>query len=282
MFMEEPMTNYKNTHIVNVFQMADNPIMLSTMQAATLAWRNVKEAEKDYYIDYSDTKSYEYTKHHHEYYDKTTGLWKPAEHQWAGYDIITKRPTWVMLAKTGASVRVKPENDDISAEKEQALESGVYTSDTGEITFDSNKNTFTVNTAKSKAAAGFFKEETAIGDVLKFSFDNEFATVYVNSVTDSDISSSGRLLLTVAGKAINTDQVLQRSGSPYVIRGGKAPILMEQITGTVKIKTDSAMRVYALTSSGERKNEISASYNDGWLTVPLSLSDECVNYEIVK
>ncbi len=282
MFMEEPMTDYKNTHIVNVFQMADNPIMLSTMQAATLTWRNVSEAEKNCYMDYSDTKSYEYTKHHHEYYDKATGSWKPAENQWSGYDIITKKPTLGMLAKTGASVRVKPENDDISAEKEKAMESGVYTSDTGEITFDSNKNTFTVNTAKSKAATGFFKDETSIGDVLKFRFDNEFATVYVNSVTDSDISSSDRLLLTVAGKAVNTDQVLQRSGSPYVIRGGKAPVLMEQITGTVKIKTDSAMKVYSLTASGERKNQISASYNDGWLTVPLSLSDECVNYEIVK
>jgi hypothetical protein len=75
---------------------------------------------------------------------------------------------------------------------------------------------------------------------------------------------------------------MQRSGSPYVINGGKAPVLMEQITGTVKIKTNSAKKVYALTSSGERKKEIAATYSDGWLTIPLSLSDECVNYEIVQ
>lgn len=284
MFMETPMSNYKNTYINNAFAVVENPVMLSTLQAASLTWRNVSEAEKCEYIDYSCTKSYEFTKHNHEYYDSKTGSWKlnPDGRQYDDYDIMTSNPTRGLLAKTGASVRVAPVNDDISSEKEAAIANGVYTSDTNELTFNSNDDTFTVNTSKSKAAAGFFKNETTIGDAVKFNFDNEFATVYVNSVTDNDISSSERLLLTVAGKAANTDRVLQRSGSPYVIRGGKAPVLMEQITGTVKIKTNSAKKVYALTSSGEQKKEITATYSDGWLTIPLSLSDECVNYEIVQ
>ena len=282
LFTDSPMNNYENKKIANAFSMAENPIMQSTMQAAVLTWRNVSEAGKSCYVDYSGTKSYEYSKHHHEQYNSDTGLWVPAEHQYAGYDIITKNPTVGMLAKTGAAIRETPANDDISSEKASALSSGIYTSDTGEITFDSNKNTFTVNTSKSKAASGFFNGETEIGDSLKFNFDNEFATVYVNSVTDSDISLSNRLLLTVVGKSVNTDHVLQRSGSPYVLQGGVAPVLMEQITGTVRIKTKSAMKVYSLTSSGERKKLIPTTYNGGWLTISLSLEDECVNYEIVK
>ncbi|MDD6563617.1 MAG: hypothetical protein PUF08_00915 [Clostridiales bacterium] len=282
MFMETPMANYKNTYINNAFAVVENPIMLSTLQAAALTWRNVSEATENCFIDYSGSKSYEYSKHHHEYYDSATQAWKPAGQQYAGYDIITTNPTRGLLAKTGASVRVAPANNNISDKQAAALASGIYTSDTNELTFNSNDDTFTVNTSKSKAAAGFFKNETTIGDAVKFTFDNEFATVYVNSVTDNDIPSSNRLLLTVAGKAANTDRVMQRSGSPYVIRGGKAPVLMEQITGTVKIKTNSAKKVYALTSSGEHKKEIAATYSDGWLTIPLSLSDECVNYEIVQ
>ncbi|MBP3360463.1 MAG: hypothetical protein J6N52_06395 [Clostridia bacterium] len=267
MFTGKGLESYENTRIYDVFNMSENPITLASLPAAAMLHENVSEAGECFYEDYSEHEPWDFS----------------ARGQWYNYDMFSWEPETGLLAKTGMSVMTKPENtaSDIEAKKEAAAASGIYTSPAGDITYNKNNYSFTVNTGRSKAVGGFFGGgEITVGDA-SFTFDNEFAAAYVNSVTDSNISESGRILLTAVGKLANTGQVLSADGLK-VIKPGTAPVLLEQITGTVKLKTAKCMNVYALDSSGVRKKKINAAWEGGILTIPLSLSDEASNYEITE
>lgn len=266
LFAYQGIENYRNVRISDVFTMSENPIALATMPAATMVYNNVQESKTQNYVDYSGNSPYAYNK----------------RDMWYNYDMFPNAPGTGLLCKTGVAVFESPtDNADMTEKLEAAQKSGIYTSDTGELTYNKNNYNFTVNTQKSKAVAGFFGGSTITAGDASFCFDNEFAVAYVNSVTDDAICDSKRILLTTVGKAVNSNQALSRDGLK-VIQQGTAPVLVEQITGTVKIKTNQDMAVYALDSSGQRKAQLAATYADGILTIPLLVNDQSANYEIVK
>lgn len=268
MFTGAGMDNYRDVRISDVFDLSNHPIRIATFPAAALMRKNISEARDTCYTDYSDAQWYDYQAH------------KPgtSQTQWKNFDMFTNKSAVGMVHKTGVSLLTKPDNTAPAVDA-----SDRYTSDTGELCFDSTAACFTVNTNRSKAAAAFFGgKEISVGNV-SFRMDNEFAAIYVNTLDGNTVEKSERILLTAAGKAVNSGQVLSRNGTK-VIKQGTAPILVEPIVGEVKIKSDvgDRMKVYILNSSGERCRLIPTEYSDNVLTVFLSESDRTMNYEIVS
>lgn len=273
MFSAKGMQNYTNTRISDVFSTENHPIRIGTMPAASMLHRNVSEAEDACFADYSGAEWYDYNKHILKKSDGST------YHMWKNYDMFDMDCRNGFLHKTGISLLKKPENSTERINEEDTAE--VFVSDTGELVYNQKEYYFTVNTDKSKAAAAFFGgKELEVGNAV-FKINNEFAAVYLNSVDGKDTENSGRMLLTVAGKAVSSGQVLSRDGAK-VVKRGTTPVLVEPIEGYVKIKTNENLTVYPLTSSGERLCKIPTTYDDGVLTVPLSAKDKTMNYEIVK
>lgn len=269
MFSARGMKNYENERISDVFANENHPIRIGTMNAAALLRQNVREANCACYADYSGADWYDYTKHS----GKTTDT------MYKTYDMFDGDTRNAFLHKTGISLLEKPRSTADMIDKSTDYET--FTSDTGELFYNQKEAYFTADTDRSKAAAGFYGGKgIAVGNVT-FKPDNEFAAIYVNSVDKNSIENSGRLLLTAAGRAVSSGQVLSRDGKK-VIKQGTAPVLVEPITGTVKIKTAQNMQVYALTSSGERLRRIESSYENGVLSVTLSAEDKTMNYEIVR
>lgn len=266
LFAAKGMNNYEGTRIGDVFDLTNHPIRIATMPAAAMMRKNISEARYSSYVDYSGAEWYDYQSH------KADGF----ETQWKNFDMFSTHTETGLVHKTGIALLDTPANT-----AEAALAGESYTSDTGELTLNHDEAYFAVNTNRSKAVTGFFSgKEISVG-AASFQFDNEFAAAYINSLDENDVNTSGQLLLTVVGKAVNSGQVLSKDGT-RVIRQGTLPILVEPICGSVKIKTGQDMKVYALDSSGRRKKQIQSSFCDGMLTITLSASDRCMNYEVIS
>lgn len=163
-----------------------------------------------------------------------------------------------------------------------AYENGTpYVSVTDELSMDFTNKMFLMNTEKSQAASGFFEGKTVELDDVVFDVDNYFATLYLSSVDDKEIYNSERLLLTVTGDTRNTGMVLSEDEAT-IIEAGSAPVLVEPITGTVTVKTDKPINVYALSTSGQRKSTVLVSKSDEGYSFIMDASDKTMHYEIIK
>lgn len=267
LFLGSPRMNYTEERISDVFALNNHPIRIGTMPAAAMLRQNVSEAKGENYTDYSHAEWYDYQSH------------KPgnAQNQWSNFDMFAISSPTGMVHKTGISLLTKPKNTVFSV-----MASDKYVSDTGELCFDSTENCFTVDTVESEAVTAFFGGKTFNAGASSFQINNEFATVYVNALDKKPIEISRRLLLTAAGKAVSTGQVLSRDGTK-VLKQGTTPILVEPIVGKVCIRTETGegMKTYILDSSGQRVREIPTRYSEGKLIITLSDTDRTMNYEIV-
>ena len=67
-----------------------------------------------------------------------------------------------------------------------------------------------------------------------------------------------------------------------IVAGGAAPVMTEQITGDINLKLTENYKVYALTSSGERKLEIPVTSDGEWISFNLTNDMHSANFEIIK
>ncbi|MGN6627274.1 MAG: cellulase family glycosylhydrolase [Tepidisphaeraceae bacterium] len=110
-------------------------------------------------------------------------------------------------------------------------------SDTGQLKRDFNDGIFTIDTPKTQAAMGWIGgKDISLGDVT-FSIKTAKATIVLSSLDDQPLSTSKKMLLTVAAQA----------AMPHKKSLG---ILSEPVIGSLKLKNDPISAV-ALTPGGK-------------------------------
>lgn len=194
-----------------------------------------------------------------------------------------------------------PNVSDLIKDRNRAL------SDTKEISRDSEKGIFILNTPKVFSFSGFIGGEPAqefhgirisynVGEGLKPSpTKSDFATFTIASLDEKDIAESRHLLLAVVGRARNTGQKISphpakkvddMESDIYILYKGKGPILAEGIEGDIFIKkssTGEGVEIFCLDEKGLRKSSIQPEKKgDGFLFKISTAKDATMYYEIIK
>lgn len=188
--------------------------------------------------------------------------------------------------KTGIVYENKVSKEELeNIKKENAIyESGANPqtihSDSEQLSLNSSKGVFRVNTPKSKVAAGFIGgEKIPLGKAV-FNIDNKYASVALTSLSNKNIESSEKLLLSATARARNTGMEYDENGEIMTNRG-LSPILLEPVCGRIEIKTDKNYKVYALDWSGRRTVAVpSERTKDGYFAFDISGDYQTVHYEL--
>ena len=256
----------------NPFSTSDNPIYAAAYPATSIMYlrKDVAEAQSGYYNTYSDDNIYLGTNH--------DTVW------WGSYQLKSMNE-YGLVGKTGSVFTGRsdtPSNDEnLKTAVENSSSTKVYKSNTNELTTDLNKQVFTVNSEYSKGVSGFIGNEEIDLDGVKVDVDNNFATVMLTSLDDSPIDSSKRILLTMVGNSRNYGQIFSEDTNT-VIKGGKYPIITEQIIGKFVFDIDGAYKAYTLNSSGERMYEIPLTITESGFEFNVNEDFETMNIEIVS
>ena len=152
-----------------------------------------------------------------------------------------------------------------------------YTTPEREL-FWEERGLFRIDTPGTQAFAGFAPKETIRCRDIDFNTENDFAVVIVTSRDNRPLQMSGRILMTAVARSWNRGMKYARLRN-RIAKQGVAPQIFQPVKGTVKLRTDKKLDVYALDFSGRRTNRIVCEYSGGVLTVPIGSS---VHYELVK
>jgi hypothetical protein len=159
---------------------------------------------------------------------------------------------------------------------------GAFVSTTGQLRWTPGKNDqdgfFTMDTPATKAVVGFADGQISkLGDVT-IAPKTHFASIYVTAQGPTDDLKSGKKLLVVAvARARNTG--MKWLGSTKMLGLGKAPILMEPVTATIKIDRPGKATVYVLDQNGKRTDQ-TLPVTDGQFTID-GAATKTPYYEVV-
>ncbi len=250
------------------FAMVDFPDDIAALPAAALLFhRDVTEAEKGYFSNV---------------YSVDETLLQKNQTMPTPYAFSTVGKSGFAIDDKNGSFDPEYNDNEVLYYAKQGDKTGRYVSVTGEICLDRNKDIMFVNTKSGQVASGFIGNENIELDDVVFDIENEYATVYYNSVTDKPLWESGKNLITVIGRAVNTGQKLTQDGTAFE-NSGRGPVLIEPIYGDITLKTKDTLKVYALTSEGKR---ISAVYTqkdkNGYTKFSLTGGNQAMFYEVVK
>ena len=142
-------------------------------------------------------------------------------------------------------------------------------SDTGELSLDSRKGLFTLDTPRSKAVAGVLGQagQIELGGV-KLRSTTPFAAVMVTSLDGAPLASSRRLLVTAVARAENTSQGFANN-KKAVPEPGWLPVLAEPVQGELILSVAGPAEVYPLDETGKRRAALPSVSSGGVLTLKL-------------
>ena len=189
---------------------------------------------------------------------------------WKRYDRMA--PCYYTLAeesKIGTCLEGEvPENvDKLFTEPEWGKDPAAteVTSDTGEMYRTWKDNYGKIDTEKTKVVYGFLRKngEITLND-LSVTSETDFATIAMSSLSDDPINASQNILLTTVGRARNKNSEFY---GDQLIKWGEAPIEIEAIEATIKLKTSVPnLRVLSIAADGMVQGTIPSKYEDGVLT----------------
>jgi hypothetical protein len=170
------------------------------------------------------------------------------------------------------------------AEMLAALNQNKLLSDTGELTFDLNLDTYLVNTPKVIAAAGTLNNHTFILGQATVTGDVEKGTFFASSLDENELKDSERMLLiyTTDVAATGEQYVTQPSGEIKYYKG-TLPTLVKQKTAQFTLTTNKpavGYKAYKLALNGARLQEIPVTVNGQALSVTLG-TDKGFTFELV-
>jgi hypothetical protein len=139
---------------------------------------------------------------------------------------------------------------------------GPWTSETGEIiwdTRDSANAVYEVNSPAAKAAVGYIGGKSiGLGDVT-IAMDTtayNWATITVTALDGLPVSTSSKILVVAAGRAENTDWKWNADKTSLGGDWGKAPTITEGIPATLTFRNMDKFKVYTLDPSGKQVEEV--------------------------
>ena len=139
-------------------------------------------------------------------------------------------------------------------------------SDTEQITYDIRHGNFRVDTDRVAIFAGKSKGVWPVGQSI-FETENDRAGIAVFSLDGAPIAQSKHLLVYAMGRCTNTDRVWE---GDTMMTHGTAPILYENVIGTLSLKTDlRKAEGWVLSPTGQRLEQIAAEENPQGVSVRL-------------
>ncbi len=143
-------------------------------------------------------------------------------------------------------------------------------SDTGQLSWDTENGTLTVNTPQLQGAIGFLAGRTF--QLADFTIELDaaegkpqapFAAVSLCSLDGRPLKESSRILLTAVGRAEDTGQSWEASpADDFAATAGKRPVLAEPVRGRV-IWHGRKLKAFPLAPSGQRLQEMSPTAHEG-------------------
>lgn len=157
----------------------------------------------------------------------------------------------------------------------------VRVSDTGQLWRSIQQRIARIDTPRTQVVFGFLgtagPQSTAN---LTVDCQSKFATLALSSLTDSDITTSERLLLTAVGRAENTGfkyNILRNKR----LADGRGPILIDPIRAIISVRTDQPdLTVHAIAADGQSSRALPATYDAGRLTFSIGPEAKTIYYEM--
>ncbi|WP_138750823.1 family 16 glycoside hydrolase [Paenibacillus sinopodophylli] len=163
------------------------------------------------------------------------------------------------------------------------LNNNKLVSDTGELLFDLNLNTYFINTPYVVAAAGTLDNNSYELGPVTMSANLPKGTLSVASLDNEPLDESERMLIIYTTDAAATGEYEETvSGSTYYHRG-TAPTLAKYGTAEVQLQTTRPAgdyKAYKLSMNGVRLQEIPTTVLGDTITVPME-TDKGYGFELV-
>jgi hypothetical protein len=134
----------------------------------------------------------------------------------------------------------------------------VVRSETGQLVWNyGDEGFFTINTPGTQAVVGFACDREHVLADVSISIETPFALVYVCS-TDKrkPIASANSLLVLAVARTANTGMTVTAEGR--VVERGRAPVLVEPVKATLRLKRKGRFQVYALDHDGRKRPDAAA------------------------
>ena len=197
-----------------------------------------------------------------------------------------------LIGKVGyrfVSQRREPVVKDIGAYWD--ADKRIARSTTGELTWNASDGFVTINTPRTQAAIGFLGTGPHELATVTLRSPTSFGAVYVTAMDGAAaIESARRLLVTAVGPARNTGMEYETTsqtsplGVPYsrLREAGKAPALLEAVTGQIEIRSRLAgqLKVWTLDVVGNRIREVPLAVKANAAILDLRPEAKTVYYEI--
>lgn len=106
------------------------------------------------------------------------------------------------------------------------------TSDTGELTHNWAKGTYTINTARTQAAMGWIGVSTVALPALRLDLQTRNAAVALQSLDDAVLGNSKDLMISIGTR------------SQPQPNSRKAPFIVEPLTGHIEVKAPAGLKLY--------------------------------------
>ncbi|MGN0178015.1 MAG: hypothetical protein ACI4DY_01040 [Monoglobaceae bacterium] len=252
----------KNKALSGSFETYNDPVYTATAAAAGLIFHRheVAESSEKYYLNksYADVMSRKYTE------------------LGGDHDIAPYGKVGIMFG----DIKYSAEDNSEDMLKALRTKAGNMEKQSKEIDWNYKDGIFKLDTEYTNGATGAVSSQKIELSAADFDIQNEFATVTLSSVTDEPLESSERMLLSTVARAENTGMTYS-DDAQYITKKGTAPVLVEPVCGTVNLKTDRDIHVFALDSSGRRKAEISVTDSENGKMFEIG-NNQSVYYEIVN
>ncbi len=115
---------------------------------------------------------------------------------------------------------------------------------------------YKVETEYANVATGYIGQKTLEFDYSTIEYENYSGVAAITSATYDTLRESDSVLVTLMSKARNTDEEHDKESGSYHVNPGKPPVLVEPIIAGITIKTTDDIKVYALSHSGARREEL--------------------------
>jgi hypothetical protein len=164
-------------------------------------------------------------------------------------------------------------------------------STTGELVWNASDGFVTVNTPRTQAVIGFLGAGPHALAAVTLRSPTNFGAVYVTALDgEAKIESARRLLVTAVGPAKNAGMEYETTAQPSPLgvsysrlrEAGKAPALLEAVTGQVEIRSRLAgqLRAWTLDVVGHRVREVPLAVKPDAVVLSMRPEAKTVYYEM--
>lgn len=123
------------------------------------------------------------------------------------------------------------------------------TNDTGELTHNWARGTYTINTARTQAALGWIGGQDVRLPAMRLQLETRHASVAVQSLDDAALGKSGNLMISIGTRS-----------QPQP--GNKTPFLVEPLAGTIEVLAPAGLKAYR-NGPFNQWIELPAQYGNG-------------------